>query len=128
MGVTSKLVMICNEDTSSDGEYFGFGWRQMKLGPSVGKRTWGGYMAVSGTRLIDGGSVSSPIQGSFAPDGKWLPDGYGFKPDFEVEITPEDAIAGRDPQMDKAIALLEEQVKKDYKKEGQRQTPPIKPR
>ncbi len=125
-GFLSKLVLICNEGTSSDGEYFSTGWRQMNLGPSVGMRTWGGYAAVGGFQLLDGGFVSCPQQGSFSPDGKWLPDGEGFTPDFLVTDDPNAFVNGRDLQLDKAIELLKEQIKKDPPKWPKRQVPPSK--
>lgn len=123
-GFLSKLVLICNEGTSSDGEYFSTGWRQMNLGPSVGMRTWGGYMAVGGFSLVDGGFVSCPQQGSFSPEGKWLPDGTGFMPDFEVIDDPNAFVKGRDLQLDKALDLLKAQIRKDPPKWPKRMIPP----
>jgi tricorn protease len=108
-----RVVILCNEWTSSDGEYFCTGARYMKLGPVVGTRTWGGYMAVGGFQTIDGGSVSTPQAGSFTPEGKWLPDGYGFTPDFLVDDDPNAFVAGRDPQLDKALELLKAEIKRN---------------
>ena len=108
-----RVVILCNEATSSDGEYFCTGARYMKLGPVVGTRTWGGYMAVNNFPTIDGGSVSTPQAGSFTPEGKWLPDGYGFTPDFVVDDDPNAFVADRDPQLDKALELLKAEIKRN---------------
>ncbi len=126
MGFVSKVVIVCNEFTASDGEYFSIGFRMMKLGQSVGKRTWGGYAAVSGVSTLDGGNISAPVQGSYSPDGKWLPDGYGFKPDVEVDIDVKSFLAGRDPQLDKAIAMVKEEIRKNPPVRPGRQVPPVK--
>ena len=108
-----RIVVLCNERTSSDGEYFCTGLRAMKLGPTVGTRTWGGFMAVGGFPTLDGGSVSTPVEGSFTPQGKWLPDGYGFNPDYVIDEDPNQFVQGRDPQMDKALEILKAEIKKD---------------
>ena len=55
-----RVVALCNERTASDGEYFMTGFRMMKLGPTIGTRTWGGFMSVNGFQMIDGGFVSTP--------------------------------------------------------------------
>ena len=121
-----RIVVLCNERTGSDGEYFCTGLRYMKLGPTVGTRTWGGFMAVGGIGAIDGGFISTPFEGSFTPEGKWLPDGYGFNPDYVVDEDPNAFVAGRDPQMDKAIELLKEEIKRNPPHWPQRMEPPSK--
>lgn len=123
MGFNSKVIILCNEMTGSDGEYFSTGFRAMRLGTSVGKRTWGGFMAVGGVGLIDGGYMSCPVQGSFPPGGDWLPDGFGFKPDHEVEIDPVSFNRGVDPQLDKAIELIKAEIKRDPPKRPVRPKP-----
>jgi tricorn protease len=123
-GYLGRVVVVCNENTSSDGEYFCTGFRYMKLGPTVGTRTWGGFAAVAGIATIDGGMVASPIQGSFTPEGKWLPDGYGFNPDYVVDEDPNAFVAGRDAQLDKAIELLQEEIRRDPPKWPHRLDPP----
>lgn len=64
--------------------------------------------------------------GSFTPEGKWLPDGYGFNPDVVVDEDPNAFVAGRDPQMDKAIELLQEQIRRDPPHWPKRMDPPSK--
>ena len=98
----------------------------MKLGPTVGTRTWGGFMAVGGVSAIDGGFISTPVEGSFTPEGKWLPDGYGFNPEHVVDEDPNAFIDGRDPQMDKAIELLKEEIRRDPPHWPKRLAPPSK--
>jgi tricorn protease len=123
---TGKLVLLCNENSSSDGEYVCTDWKANKLGPTVGTRTWGGYMAVDIFPVLDGGIVSTPVVGSFSPDGKWLPDGTGFTPDYIVEEDEASFAQGRDPQLDKAIELLKDALAKDPPKKIKRLDPPSK--
>jgi tricorn protease len=126
LGYLGHVVVLCNEETSSDGEYFCTGFRYEKLGPTVGTRTWGGFMAVGTFSTLDGGYVTTPVDGSFSPDGKWLPDGTGFTPDYIVEEDPNAFVAGRDPQMDKALELLKAEIKIDPPKWPKRLAPPSK--
>lgn len=126
MGFLPKVVVITNEMTASDGEYFSVGFRAMRLGRTVGSRTWGGFVAVGGFQSVDGGFVSNPFQGSFTPEGKWLPDGYGFKPDIEVDLDPASYAAGRDPQLDRAIEVILGEIRRDPPRRPARMTPPTK--
>ena len=104
---------ICNEGNFSDGELFIEVWKRMKLGPVVGKRTGGGEVGSGGGfTLIDGGSVYIPNYAAFA-DGKWIIEGTGATPDYDVDQDPAAVMAGRDPQLDKAIELLKAKIAKN---------------
>jgi tricorn protease len=75
-----------------------------KLGPLVGRRTWGGLIGISGSpELIDGGIVTVPTFGMYSTDGKWLVEGHGVDPDMVVEDDPALMMNGGDPQLDRAI-------------------------
>ena len=45
----------------------------------------------------------APRGGFFDLDGKWAVENEGVAPDIEVEMTPKDVIAGRDPQLERAV-------------------------
>ncbi len=110
--VAGYKVAICNEQNFSDGELFIETWKAMKIGPVVGKRTGGGEVGSGGGYpLVDGGSIYIPNYGAF-DDGKWIIEGVGAKPDIEVDQDPAAVMAGKDPQLDKAIAILKEQIAK----------------
>lgn len=125
-GVIQKFIVLCDENTASDGEYFCTGFRAMKLGPVVGKRTWGGFAGVGGVTLVDGGFVSIPAISSYDPSGKWFPDGTGFTPDIEVDQDPAKVNEGQDPQLDRALDWLKAELKKSPVKRPTRQAPPRK--
>ena len=76
-----------------------------KIGPLVGKRTWGGLVHTADTPpFIDGGSMIAPRGGFFTRDGKWAVENEGVAPDIDVENWPKDVIAGHDPQLERAVA------------------------
>jgi tricorn protease len=99
-------VMIINERAGSGGDYLPYTFRQAKLGPLVGKRTWGGLVGVGGyPTLIDGGSVTAPRMGIWFPPGRWDVENRGVAPDVEVEYDPQAVRQGKDPQLEKAVEL-----------------------
>ncbi len=104
---TGKLVCLLDEDTASDGDQFAYVFREAGLGKLVGKRSWGGVVGIYGRgRLIDGGTVSVPEAGSAGVDGQWVIEGHGVDPDIVVENLPAEVLAGRDPQLEKALEVV----------------------
>jgi hypothetical protein len=87
-----------------------------KVGPTVGKRTFGGGIGpyYFTPPLIDGGRVQLPNRAAYDPSGTtWGIENVGVAPDFDVEITPADVIAGRDPQLEKAVEVALAQLSKN---------------
>jgi tricorn protease len=111
-------TMIINEYAGSGGDWMPFYFRETGGGKLVGKRTWGGLVGIGGVPgLMDGGSVTAPGFGIFSKDGKWIIENEGVSPDIEVEMTPKDVIEGRDPQLEKAVQVVLEELKtKRYNK------------
>jgi tricorn protease len=109
-------VMIINELNGSAAETGAFMFKLAKVGPIVGKRTFGAgigpyYFTPS---LIDGGRVQLPNRAVYDPNGTtWGIENMGVAPDFDVEITPADVIAGRDSQLEKAVEVALAQVSKN---------------
>ena len=59
-GIWGPKVMIINERAGSGGDLLPFMFRQMKIGPLVGTRTWGGLVGTWDTpRFIDNGTYGS---------------------------------------------------------------------
>jgi tricorn protease len=107
-------VMITNEFAGSGGDAMPYLFRQQKIGPLVGKRTWGGLVGIgSYPQLMDGGSVTSPSFGQFSPAGEWDVENRGIEPDFQVEQDPKLVSEGHDPQLEKAVALALEALAKN---------------
>jgi tricorn protease len=99
------MVTILNENSASDGDIFPAMFREAKLGPLVGRRSWGGVVGITnrGT-LLDGGIVNVPEFGFADAKGHWIIEGYGVDPDIDVENDPRSVIAGKDPQLERAVA------------------------
>jgi tricorn protease len=117
-------VMIINEFAGSGGDALPYYFRFLKIGPLVGKRTWGGLVGHhGGVRLIDGGSISSPNLAFYNIDGNWDVENIGIAPDIEVEMTPAAEIKGNDPQLERAV----EEALKLLEKSSFKHTPRPKP-
>lgn len=103
--VAGPLVALTNELAGSDGDIFCHSFKLLKLGPLVGKRTWGGVIGISPRHpLVDGTITTQPEYSFWFEDVGWNVENYGTDPDIEVEFAPQDYVAGRDPQMERAIA------------------------
>jgi tricorn protease len=103
-GIWGPKVMIINEMAGSGGDLMPWMFRYRKIGPLVGKRTWGGLVHTADTpTFIDGGSMIAPRGGFFTREGKWAVENEGTAPDIDVENWPKDMIAGRDPQLERAV-------------------------
>jgi tricorn protease len=103
-GVYGPKVMIINEAAGSGGDLLPYMFRALEIGPLVGTRTWGGLVGIWDTpSLMDGGRITAPRGGFYDLNGEWAVENEGVAPDIEVEQTPRDVIAGRDPQLERAV-------------------------
>jgi tricorn protease len=108
------VVVLCDQDTGSDGEAFTEGIRQLGIGKIIGVRTWGGEIWLSFNNfLTDRGIASAAELGVYGPDGKWLIEGHGVDPDMVVDNLPHATFAGGDAQLDAAVKYLQEEIRKD---------------
>jgi len=104
-------VMIINEYSSSGGDAMPYYFRQRGLGPLVGTRTWGGLVGIYDYPvLVDGGFLTAPRVAIVSPEGEFVVENEGVAPDHEVPMTPKEVIAGRDPQLERAIELCLERL------------------
>jgi tricorn protease len=111
--ILGPKVMITNEFSGSGGDAMPWYFREAKLGPLVGKRTWGGLVGIGGIpALMDGGHVTSPSFGFFNPEGQWEVENHGVQPDYEVDMEPKPVSEGHDPQLEKAVSLALEELAK----------------
>jgi tricorn protease len=118
--IQGPKVMLIEENAGSGGDLLPWMFRHFKVGTLVGKRTWGGLVGVLGfPTLMDGAVVTAPNLGFWTPEEGFGVENVGVPPDVEVEQTPAEVIAGHDPQLEKAIALVMEDLKKN---------PPVKPK
>jgi tricorn protease len=106
------MACITNHYAASDGDFFSYFFKYYKLGPLIGERTWGGVRGIRGMMpLMDGGYVSRPEFSLSSLDSKWLIENRGVQPDVVVDNPPDLVVKGQDPQLEKAIEMLMEQIK-----------------
>jgi tricorn protease len=126
--ILGPKVMIIDETAGSGGDLLPWMFRRFKLGTLVGKRTWGGLVGILGfPELMDGGRVTAPDLAFYTEDG-WRVENEGVPPDVEVEQWPADVAAGKDPQLDRAIAVALEKLEADPPKPLPRPEFPIRVR
>jgi len=106
-------VMIINEMAGSGGDMMPYMFKFKKIGPLVGTRTWGGLVGIWDVpRLVDGGYITAPRGGFYNVKGQWDVEGKGITPDVYVEQTPKMVNTGHDPQLEKAVEVAMELLKK----------------
>jgi tricorn protease len=106
-GHRGPKAMLINGLAGSGGDMFPWLFKANKLGPTIGTRTWGGLVGISGNpSFIDGGSISAPTFGFYEIDGTWGVEGHGVDPDIEVLDDPALMKDGGDPQLEKAVEVL----------------------
>ncbi|ACF12843.1 peptidase S41 [Chloroherpeton thalassium ATCC 35110] len=98
------VVALTNEFAGSDGDIFSHAFKLMKIGPLLGKRTWGGVIGINPRHSLSDGTVTTQPEYSFwFEDVGWNVENYGTDPDIEVEFAPHDYAANLDPQLTRAI-------------------------
>ena len=103
------VVLLINDQSYSDAEVFAHAFRELKLGYIVGVPTPGGVIGTQDVKLSNGAIFRIPRVGYYSLSGTNL-EGLGIKPDFEIPETPKDRAEGKDPQLEKAIELIMEQI------------------
>jgi tricorn protease len=107
------IALLVNGYAGSGGDFFPWMFRQSKVGTIIGKRTWGGLVGIQGfTNLVDGGGVTSPGFAIFdRTTGEIIAENTGVTPDIDVDNRPDLVAKGQDPQLERAVAHLLEQLK-----------------
>ena len=106
-------AMIINEYAGSGGDALPWYFRRASIGTLVGKRTWGGLVGIYDYPvLMDGGFVTAPRVAFWNPNGTWDVENHGVPPDVEVEYDPKLVREGRDPQLERAVQIVMDAMKK----------------
>jgi tricorn protease len=117
--VAGPMVAVTNQWAGSDGDIFSHVFKLKKLGALIGTRTWGGVIGIwPRASLADGTITTQPEFSFWFVDVGWGVENYGTDPDIEVDVAPQDYARGGDPQLDKAIAVVLEELEAN---------PPLKP-
>ena len=118
LGIYGPKVMLINEFAGSGGDALPWYFRKLKIGPLVGENTWGGLIGIGGyPDLMDGGTVMAPRWAIYGLESQWEVENRGIAPDYEVPMDPKLVREGHDPQLEEAVKVVLELLKKNPPKE-----------
>lgn len=100
-----KTVVLVNGASASASEIVAGALQDHKAATIVGEKTFGKGTVQKVVNLLDGRLLKVTIARWYTPNGKNITK-EGISPDTKVELTSEDANAGRDPQLEAAINQL----------------------
>ena len=121
------MVCLINHYSASDGDIFPYFFKKYGLGPLIGTRTWGGVVGIRGySPLVDGGYVTRPEFGTYGIEGQWIIEGHGVDPDIEVDNRDDLVAQGRDPQLEKGIEIVMQEIRKSPRTLPPAPAPPVK--
>jgi tricorn protease len=106
---TLPINMLANEKSYSNAEILAHAFTTLGRGTLVGQQTYGGVISTNSHTLIDGATVRRPFRGWYLPDGTDM-EHNGAMPQLLVEQTPQDEVAGRDRQLEAAVADMLERI------------------
>ena len=103
-GMFGPKVMLIDQDAGSGGDFLPYSFREMNIGPLIGKRTWGGLIGINPSPPhMDGGFLTVPYFRFFDTNYQWTVENEGVAPDIDVALDPIATNAGRDTQLERAI-------------------------
>ena len=109
--LNGPVVALTNEHAGSDGDIFSHSLKLMGIGTLVGTRTWGGVVGIWPRHdLVDGSHTTQPEYAFWFSDVGWGVENYGTDPQVEIDNAPQDAAAGRDRQLEVALATALQQI------------------
>ena len=110
---TGPKVLLVDKYSASDGDLFPWSFKANNLGTIIGTRTWGGIVGISGSLpYMDGTDVRVPFFTNYdAKTGQWIVENHGVDPDILIDNDPVKEFAGQDQQLQKAVAVILEQLK-----------------
>jgi len=122
-------VMLIDETAGSGGDLLPWMFRKFGLGKLVGRPTWGGLVGILGfPELMDGGSVTAPNIAIWTEAEGFTVENVGVPPDIEVEQSPALVAAGHDPQLEKAIEVVLQELAKNPPRMAKKPPFPVRAR
>ena len=106
--VDVPLVILVNGGTASASEIVAGAVQDRGRGWLVGEKTFGKGSVQLIYDLSDGSSLHVTAARWLTPNRHQI-DGAGLTPDVEIALTEQDRQQGRDPQLDRAVELLQQQ-------------------
>lgn len=106
MATSIPMIVLINEGSASASEIVAGALQDAGRARLVGVTSYGKGTVQNWVPLSsDNGAVRITIARWLTPAGRLIQD-VGLTPDLVVELTSEDRIAGRDPQLDEAVEAL----------------------
>lgn len=100
------IVVLINGGSASASEILSGALKDNNRAIIVGKKSFGKGLVQEINRLPGGSAMHITIQKYLTPNGTDI-NKKGIMPDYEVEITEEDVKKERDPQLAKAVEILQ---------------------
>jgi carboxyl-terminal processing protease len=104
------VVVLVNSGSASASEITAGALHDDLGSQLVGKKTFGKGSVQQLEKLSDGSNLRVTVARWLTPNGEYIME-KGINPDIDIDLTEEDYNNNSDPQMDKAISVLKEQMK-----------------
>ncbi|MCL4403738.1 S41 family peptidase [Patescibacteria group bacterium] len=104
------VVVLVNGGSASASEILSGALRDDRGAKLVGTQTFGKGSVQELENLPDGSELKVSVAEWLTPDGYTI-NHVGLKPDYTVQYTEADAQANKDPQLDKALQILQSEMK-----------------
>jgi carboxyl-terminal processing protease len=105
------MVVLVNGGSASASEILAGALHDDRGIKLIGDKTFGKGTVQELENLSDGSSLKITVAHWVLPSGKII-DHEGIEPDYEVPLTATDTANKQDPQLDKAIQVLQSEIKK----------------
>jgi carboxyl-terminal processing protease len=103
------VVILINKGSASASEILAGALSVYKDTKLIGEKSFGKGTVQSLEELSDGSTLKITIANWLLPDGTII-EGNGLEPDFQIQISQEEIEAGKDPQLNKAIEILKQEL------------------
>jgi carboxyl-terminal processing protease len=104
------MVILINNGTASAAEILAGALHDDRNIPLVGNHSFGKGTVQELEPLADGSAIKMTVAHWVLPSGQILDYGVGLSPDYNVSTTDAEAAAGQDPQMAKALQVLQTEI------------------
>ncbi len=104
------IVVLVNEGSASASEILAGALRDNRGVKLIGKKSFGKGTVQELQTLKDGSMVKITVAYWLLPKGHQI-EKNGLIPDYEVDLTEEDIKANKDPQLEKAMEILKNEIK-----------------
>ncbi len=100
------VALLINQYSVSNAEILAHAFNTLELGPTIGWPTNGGVISTGSRTLLDGSTMRLPLRGWYRQGDGANMEGTPATPTIAVAQTPADEAAGRDPQLEAAVAAV----------------------